>query len=109
MDLRAYQRSIATVSADQNEVGIPRPRGGGGGPQRCAAQDQLGAGSRSLQSSAVSEYVSSGLYSGAPLVSDGGTQPCPNTPQDSDGVVAQQYLGVAATEPGDADSRGRGL
>ena len=41
--------------------------------------------------------MSSGLYSGAPLVSSGGTQPLtPSTPQDSDGVVVQQYLGVAA-------------
>ena len=62
-----------------------------------SAQSQLGAASRSLQSFAVNEYISSGLYSGAPLVSNAGTQPLtPSTPQDSDGVVVQQYLGVTA-------------
>ena len=45
----------------------------------------------------MSEYISSGLYSGAPLVSNGGSEPLsPSTPQDTDGVVVQQYLGVTA-------------
>ena len=62
------------------------------------ARSQLGAASRSLQKFAVNEYVSSGLYSGAPLVSNGGTRPLTaSTPEDSDGVVVQQYLGVAAS------------
>ena len=61
------------------------------------AQVHLGAASKSLQSFAVNEYISSGLYSGAPLVSNAGSQPLsPSTPQDTDGVVVQQYLGVTA-------------
>jgi hypothetical protein len=107
-DLQAYQRSIAAVSADQNEVGIRDLALAAGDSNVASARSQLGAASRSLQKFAVSEYVSSGLYSGAPLVSSGGAQPlAPSTPQDSDGVVAQQYLGVAAnnllTQKGAAD------
>jgi hypothetical protein len=97
-DLKAYQQLIAAVSADQNEVGIRDLALAAAGSNVDTAQGQLGAASRSLQKFAVNEYVSSGLYSGAPLVSSGGTQPLtPSSPQDSDGVVAQQYLGVAAT------------
>jgi hypothetical protein len=106
--LQAYQRSIAAVSADQNEVGIRDLALAAADSTVASARSQLGAASRSLQKFAVSEYVSSGLYSGAPLVSSGGAQPLtPGTPQDSDGVVAQQYLGVAAnnllTQKGAAD------
>ena len=96
-DLQAYQKSITAVSTDQNEVGIRDLALAAADSNVATAHSQLGAASRSLQKFAVSEYVSSGLYSGAPLVSSGGTQPlAPSTPQDSDGVVVQQYLGVAA-------------
>jgi len=107
-DLQAYQRSIAAVSADQNEVGIRDLALAAADSNVASARSQLGAASRSLQKFAVSEYVSSGLYSGAPLVSGEGNQPfAPSMPQDSDGVVVQQYLGVAAndllTQKGAAD------
>jgi hypothetical protein len=98
-DLSAYQQSIEAVSTDQNEVGIRDLALAAAGSNVATARSQLGAASRSLQTFAVNEYVSSGLYSGAPLVSSGGTQPLtPSTPQDSDGVVVQQYLGVTATD-----------
>ena len=64
-----------------------------------AARGKLGAASRALQGFAVSEYVNSGLYSGAPLVSNADESPQPltsHTPLNADGVVEQQYLGVAA-------------
>jgi hypothetical protein len=96
-DLSAYQKSIQTVSTDQNEIGIRDLALAAASSNVATAHTQLGAASRSLQKFAVSEYVNSGLYSGAPLVSNGGTQPLTgSTPQSSDGVVAQQYLGVAA-------------
>jgi hypothetical protein len=97
-DLQSYQQSIATVAADQNTVAEHDLALAASENQVAAARDKFGAASRALQGFAISEYVNSGLYSGAPLVSSGGTQPLtPSTPQDSDGVVAQQYLGVAAT------------
>ena len=67
--------------------------------QVSAARDKLGAANRALQGFAISEYVNSGLYSGAPLVSNGNDSSQPLTshsPKDADGVVEQQYLGVAA-------------
>ena len=98
-DLLTYQTSITTVSSDENEVGIRDLALAAAGTQLASTESQLGAASRSLRSFAVNEYVSSGLYSGAPLVSDGGTQALgPSTPQDSEGVVAQQYLGVTASD-----------
>ena len=96
-DLQTYQQSLATVAADQNVVGIRDLALAAADSHVTSAQGQLGAASRSLQSFAVNEYISSGLYSGAPLVSNAGSQPLsPSTPQDTDGVVVQQYLGVTA-------------
>jgi hypothetical protein len=96
-DLQAYQQSIASVSADQNAVGVHDFELAATETEVAQARDKFGASSRALRGFAISEYVNSGLYSGAPLVSSGSTQPVgPNTPQNSDGVVAQQYLGVAA-------------
>ena len=97
-DLQGYQQSIEAVSTDQNEIGIRDLALAAADSNVATARSQLGAASRSLQKFAVGEYVSSGLYSGAPLVSNGGSQQLAvSQPQDSDGVVAQQYLGVTAT------------
>jgi hypothetical protein len=96
-DLQAYQQAIASVTADENAIGVRDFALAATESEAVQARDKLGASSRALQGFAISEYVNSGLYSGAPLVSSGSTQPLgPNTPQTSDGVVAQQYLGVAA-------------
>jgi hypothetical protein len=96
-DLQSYQQSLSKVATDQTEVGARTFALAVTDSQATSAQGQFGAASRSLQKFAVNEYISSGLYSGAPLVSSGGTQPLtPSTPQSADGVVVQQYLGVAA-------------
>jgi hypothetical protein len=97
-DLQSYQKSIAAVTADQNVVAMRNLALAASETQVQSARDKYGVATRALQGFAISEYVNSGLYSGAPLVSNGGTQPLtPNTPQSKDGVVAQQYLHVAAT------------
>ena len=97
-DLQSYQQSLATVAADQYVVGIRDLALAAADSHVTSAQGKLGAASKSLQSFAVNEYISSGLYSGAPLVSNAGSQPLsPSTPQDTDGVVVQQYLGVTAS------------
>jgi hypothetical protein len=96
-DLQSYQQSITTVTADQSTVAERYLALAATETQVSAARDKLGAASRALQGFAISEYVNSGLYSGAPLVSNGSTQPLTShTPQNADGVVEQQYLGVAA-------------
>jgi hypothetical protein len=97
-DLASYQQSISAVSADESEVAIRNLALAASETQVAAARDKFGVASRALQGFAISEYVNSGLYSGAPLVSSGGTEPLTaQTPQSADGVVAQQYLGVAAS------------
>jgi hypothetical protein len=96
-DLQSYQQSIAAVTADQNAVAERDLALAGSETQVAQAKDKFGVASRALQGFAISEYVNSGLYSGAPLVSNDSAQPLTSTtPQSSDGVVAQQYLGVAA-------------
>src|ERR1700735_210978 len=85
-DLQSYQQSIAAVTADQNAVAERDLALAGSETQVAQARDKFGAASRALQGFAISEYVNSGLYSGAPLVSNGSTQPIgPNTAKDSDG------------------------
>jgi hypothetical protein len=97
-DLQSYQQSISTVTTDQNVVAQRDLELAVSENQVASARDKFGAASRALKGFAISEYVNSGLYSGAPLVSSGGAQALTSTtPQDSDGVVAEQYLGVAAT------------
>ncbi len=97
-DLKSYQQSLTTVAADENVEAIRNLSLAATESEVAAAQDHFAASSRALRSFAISEYVNSGLYSGAPLVSNGSTQPLTaKTPQSSDGVVAQQYLGVATT------------
>jgi hypothetical protein len=97
-DLASYQQSIAAVSADESDVAIRNLALAASETQVAAARDKFGTASRALEGFAVSEYVNSGLYSGAPLVSSGGTEPLnAQAPQSADGVVAQQYLGVAAS------------
>jgi hypothetical protein len=97
-DLQTYQQSLSKVATDQTDVGEHTLALAATDSQLTDAHGQFGAASRSLQKFAVNEYISSGLYSGAPLVSSGGTQALtPSSPRDSDGVVVQQYLGVAAT------------
>ena len=97
-DLQSYQESIAAVSADQNNVGLRNFALAVSQAKVATAQEQVDAATHALRGFAISEYVNSGLYSGAPLVSSGGTQPIgPNTPQSSDGVVAQQYLRVTTS------------
>jgi hypothetical protein len=96
-DLQSYQQSIAAVATDQNAVAERDLALAGSENQVAQARDKFGTASHALQGFAISEYVNSGLYSGAPLVSNGSAQPVTSTtPQSSDGVVAQQYLGVAA-------------
>ena len=97
-DLQSYQQSISSVTTDQNDVGIRNFALAVAQAKVATAQQQVDAATHALQGFAVSEYVNSGLYSGAPLVSSGGSQPIgPHTPRSSDGVVAQQYLHVAAS------------
>ena len=97
-DLRSYQQTITAVTADQGALAARDLELAATESQVTAAHGKFDAASKVLRGFAISEYVSSGLYSAAPLVNSGGPQPLtPTTPQSEDGVVVQQYLGVAAS------------
>ncbi len=94
-DLASYQQSITAVSADQGALLTRDQALAATEVQLSANRSLFDAASHALRSFAINEYVSSGLYSGAPL-EYAGSGSALTGPQDSDGVVAQQYLSVAA-------------
>ncbi len=97
-DLQSYQQAISAVTAQQGVLMTRDQALAAAEAEVAAAHVQFGAASKALQGFAISEYVSSGLYSSAPLVSSGSSEPLTrNTPQSQDGVVAQQYLGLTAS------------
>jgi hypothetical protein len=97
-DLQSYQQAISTVTADQAVLMTRDQALAASELEVKTAHSGLGVAAKALQGFAISEYVSSGLYSSAPLVNSGGSQPLTrSTPQTQDGVVAQQYLGLAAS------------
>jgi hypothetical protein len=95
--LQTYQKAITTVSADQSVLAVREFTLAEMQTQVAAARTKLGAASHELQGFAVNEYVSTGLYSAAPLENSGSAQSITaSTPKDTNGVVVQQYLGVTA-------------
>jgi len=96
-DLLAYQLAVAAVIADQGVMAARSEQLAAEQSQVSAARAQADTAARALRRFAVDEYVSSGLYSSASLANLGvGVNP--NSPQDADGVIAQQYLGVTAND-----------
>ena len=96
-DLLAYQLSVAAVIADQGVVAARSEQLAAEQSQVSAARTQANSAVRALRRFAIDEYVSSGLYSSASLANLGvGVNP--HSPQDPDGVIAQQYLGITAND-----------
>jgi hypothetical protein len=107
-DLASYQQSITAVTADQSALLTQDQALAATEVQLSANRSQFDAALRALRGFAINEYMSSGLYSGAPLVyAPTGSEP--TGPQDSDGVVAQQYLSVAAGNLLSRESAAAGL
>ncbi len=97
-DLQSYQQGLSVVAADRGVMMTRDQELAAAEAQVTTARSAFSAASKALKGFAIGEYVSSGLYSGAPLVSSGNSQPLTrNTPQSQNGVVAQQYLGLAAS------------
>jgi hypothetical protein len=97
-DLQSYQQTLSTAAADQGVLMTRDQELVAAEVQVTAARSEFDAASKALKRFAIGEYVSSGLYSSAPLVSSGSSQPLTrNTPQSQNGVAAQQYLGLAAS------------
>ncbi len=97
-DLQSYQQSITVVGNDQSAVASRNLELAATGSKVELAQEHFAAASQALKGFAVSEYVSTGLFSGAPLEGSPGSQEVtPNTPQSADGVVAEQYIHLTAS------------
>ena len=96
-DLLAYQLAVAAVTADQGVMAARSQQLAVDQSQLSAARAQANSAARALRRFAIDEYVNSGLYSSASLANLGiGVNP--HSAQDADGVIAQQYLGIAATD-----------
>jgi hypothetical protein len=95
-DLRSYQVAVAAVTADQDVVAMTNRQLTAAQSQVSAAQDQLDVANRALRRFAIEEYVSSGLYASVSLTNPGGDKPF--GPPSADGVVAQQYLAITASD-----------
>ena len=96
-DLLAYQLAVAAVTADQGVMAARSQQLAVDQSQLSAARAQANIAARALRRFAIDEYVNSGLYSSASLANLGiGVNP--HSAQDADGVIAQQYLSITATD-----------
>ena len=96
-DLLAYQLSAAAVIADQGVMTARSEQLAAAVSQVSATRAQADTAERALRRFAIDEYVSSGLYSSA-SIANLGTGVNPHSAPDADGVIAQQYLGITATD-----------
>lgn len=97
-DLQVYQVSLSVVTSDQEQVASRTLALAASQSRVEAAQTRFRTANGALGRFAIGEYVSTGLYTGAPLV-DGSIAepPRPNEHQSSEGVVAQEYIHLAAS------------
>jgi len=95
-DLRSYQLDIATASSDQSELTTRQQGLAAAEIHLSSAQAQYDAASRALRRFAIEEYVNNGLYA-TDSIANLGSGVKASAPQNADGVVAQQYLSIAAS------------
>lgn len=94
-DLHTYQQAIATVAGDQNLLVTRQEQLAEAQTQLSAARGTYDIASRALRRFAIDEYVSSGLYASNSVANLGGGVN-PFGAKTAQGVIAQQYLSVAA-------------
>ncbi len=96
-DVSAYQQAVAASAVDQSVLTSRNEELAAAQAVVSTTQGNLAAVGRTLRRFAVAEYVSGGLYVGASLTNLSG-RPTPFGPPDADGVAAQQYQSVAASD-----------
>ena len=96
-DLHSYEQAATAVTADQGLLATRQQDLAVAQTQTATAQSEFDAASRALRRFAIEEYVSSGLYVSS-SVANPGRPVSASGPQDADGVVAQEYLGIAASD-----------
>ena len=96
-DLSAYQQAVAASAVDQSVLTSRHEELAAAQADVSTAQGNLAAAGRALRRFAVDEYVSSGLYVSGSFTNVSG-RPTPFGPPDANGVAAQQYESVAASD-----------
>ncbi len=95
-DLRSYQIDVAAATSDQSALTTRQQGLATAEIHLSSAQAQFDAASRALRRFAIEEYVNNGLYA-SDSIANLGSGVKASAPQDADGVVAQQYLSIAAS------------
>jgi hypothetical protein len=95
-DLRSYQIDVAAATSDQSALTTRQQGLAAAEIHLSSAQAHYDAASRALRHFAIEEYVNNGLYA-TDSIANLGSGVKASAPQDADGVVAQQYLSIAAS------------
>jgi hypothetical protein len=95
-DVTAYEQAVAASAVDQGVLTSRNQELAAARAAVSTAQGGLAAASRALRRFAVDEYVSSGLYVSSSFTNLG--RPTPFGPPDANGVAAQQYESVTASD-----------
>jgi hypothetical protein len=95
-DLHTYQQDVATTSTDQGVLTARNEELAADQLYLSAAREKLGAAQGELGQFAVDTYVNGGTYSDSSFMNLAG--PKPFGPQNANGVVAEQYENIVASE-----------
>ncbi len=95
-DLHSYLIDVAAATSDQTVLTTRQQGLAATEIHLSSAQAQYDAASRALRRFAIEEYVNNGLYA-TDTIANLGSGVKASAPQDADGVVAQQYLSIAAS------------
>ena len=95
-DVNVYEQAVAASAVDQGVLTSRNQELAAAQASVAAARSSLAATGRRLRRFAVDEYVSSGLYVSSSFTNVG--DPTPLGPPDANGVAAEQYESVAASD-----------
>ena len=95
-DVNVYEQAVAASAVDQGVLTSRNQELAAAQAAVAAARSSLAATGRRLRRFAVDEYVSSGLYVSSSFTNVGG--PTPFGPPDANGVAAEQYESVTASD-----------
>lgn len=95
-DLHNYQQDIAATATDKGVLTARNAELLSAQSHLSAAQEKLVAAQRALQQFAIDTYVSGGTYAGTSFMNLAGPKPFES--QNTDGVIAQQYETIVASE-----------
>lgn len=96
LDLTSYARAVTSVATDQGALAASNAELVAAEAADKVAQDNHAAAERALRKFAISEYVSSGLYATSLTSLPNAT--APSGGPSPDGVVAQEYTKIAASD-----------